>query len=164
MWTAGISLFTETDRKTKWKNVLLNPNIIAVELGLLRSILHIKLPYTIDYAIENIGNCITPLSMIIVGSILADVNIKTIFEKSVFFISGVRLVLLPLLAFAILSVFQMNSTVSGVTMLLTSMPVGTTTALLAAKYNADADFATKCVFVTTLLSLITVPVLMVLFV
>jgi predicted permease len=111
-------------------------------------------------AIANIGNTVSPISMIVVGAILADVNIKTIFEKSVFYIAGVRLLLLPLLTIGIISVFNLDPTISGVALVLTAMPVGTTTALLAAKYNADVDFASKCVFVTTMLSLITVPLLM----
>jgi predicted permease len=160
MWSAGISLFERTDNKTKWKNVLLNPNIIAVELGLLRCILSIDLPYFLNYSIEKVGSTVSPISMIIIGAILADVNIKTIFEKSVFFVAGVRLIILPLLTIGIVSLLHMEATISGVALVLTAMPVGTTTALLASKYNADVDFASKCVFVTTILSLITVPLLM----
>lgn len=160
MWSAGISLFEKTDAKTKWKNVLLNPNIIAVELGILRSLLHIELPYFLNSAIANIGDTVSPISMIVVGAILADVNIKTIFDKSVFFVASIRLLLLPLLTMGIISVFRLDPVVAGVSLVLTSMPVGTTTALLATKYNADVDFASKCVFVTTMLSLITVPILM----
>ncbi len=160
MWTAGISLFERTDRRTKWKNVLLNPNIIAVELGLLFSILSIKLPGFISYAIDNIGGAVSPLSMMVVGAILADVKFRTIFDKSVFYMASIRLVVLPLLTLGIVTLFQLDPTISGVALVLTSMPVGTTTALLAAKYHADVDFASKCVFVTTMLSLITVPILM----
>jgi predicted permease len=162
MWSVGISLFEKTDTKTKWKNVLLNPNIIAVELGLLQCLISVKLPYFLDYSIEKVGNTVSPISMIIVGAILADVNIKSIFDKSVFLVAVVRLLLLPLMTIGILSVFQLDATISGVTLVLTAMPVGTTTALLAAKYDADVDFASKCVFVTTMLSLITVPLLMLL--
>jgi predicted permease len=162
MWSVGISLFEKTDTKTKWKNVLLNPNIIAVELGLLQCLISVKLPYFLDYSIEKVGNTVSPISMIIVGAILADVNIKSIFDKSVFLVAVVRLLLLPLMTIGILSVFQLDETISGVTLVLTAMPVGTTTALLAAKYDADVDFASKCVFVTTMLSLITVPLLMLL--
>lgn len=162
MWSAGISLFEKTDFKTKWKNVLLNPNIIAVELGLLRSVLRIELPDFMNASIATIGNAVSPISMIVVGAILADVNIKTIFEKSVFYVAFVRLLLLPLLSIGIISLLRLDPTISGVTLVLTAMPVGTTTALLAAKYNADVDFASKCVFVTTMLSLITVPLLMLL--
>lgn len=162
MWSAGISLFEKTDSKTKWRNVLLNPNIIAVELGLLRCILSIELPYFLDYSIDKIGATVSPISMIIVGAILADVNIRTIFDKSVFFVAFVRLLLLPLLTVAVTALLHLDNTISGVALVLTAMPVGTTTALLAAKYNADIDFASKCVFVTTILSLITVPLLMML--
>jgi predicted permease len=160
MWSAGISLFEKTDTKTKWKNVLLNPNIIAVELGLIRCFLPIEIPYFLDYSIGKLGATVSPISMIIVGAILADVDIRTIFDKSVFFVAGVRLILLPLLTIGIISIFSLEETISGVALVLTAMPVGTTTALLAAKYKADVDFASKCVFVTTILSLITVPLLM----
>lgn len=162
MWSAGISLFEKTDTKTKWKNVLLNPNIIAVELGLLRCIFPIELPYFLNYSIEKIGTTVSPISMIIVGAILADVDIKTILDKTVFFVAGVRLILLPLLTIGMVSFLQLDATISGVALVLTAMPVGTTTALLAAKYQADVDFASKCVFITTILSLITVPLLMLL--
>jgi len=160
MWSAGISLFENTDRKTKIKNVLLNPNIIAVELGLIRCVLNLQLPYILDYSVEKLGNTVSPFSMIVIGAILADVDIKTVFDKSVFFIAGVRLLLLPLLTIGIVSIFHLDEIISGVALILTAMPVGTTTALLAVKYNADVDFASKCVFVTTMLSLITVPLLM----
>lgn len=162
MWSVGISLFEKSDTKTKWKNVLLNPNIIAVELGLLQCVLRIKLPYFLDYSIEKIGGTVSPISMIIVGAILADVNLKTIFDKTVFLVAGVRLILLPMITILIVSLLHLDATVSGVALVLTAMPVGTTTALLAAKYDADVNFASKCVFVTTLLSLITVPLLMLL--
>ncbi len=162
MWSAGISLFEKTDARTKWKNILLNPNIIAVEMGLLRSLLAIELPFFLDYSIGKIGATVSPISMIIVGAILADVSIKTIFDKTVFLVAGVRLVILPLLTIGIVSLLQLDSIISGVALVLTAMPVGTTTALLAAKYNADVDFASKCVFVTTIASLATVPLLMLL--
>lgn len=162
MWSAGISLFEKTDRKTKWKNVLLNPNIIAVELGLIRGLLALELPYSINYAIEKMGNSVAPLSMIIVGAILADVNLRNIFDKSVFLVTLIRLIVLPLVATGIISLLRLDAMISGVALVLTGMPVGTTTALLAAKYNADVEFASKLVFITTLLSLITAPVLILL--
>ena len=162
MWSAGISLFEKTDNKTKWKNVLLNPNIIAVILGILRGLLSINLPYVLDYSIEKIAATVSPISMIIVGAILADVDIKTIFDKAVFFVAGVRLIVLPLITLGITSILKVDTTIAGVSLILTAMPVGTTTVLLAAKYNKDVEFASKCVFVTTILSLLVVPLLMML--
>ena len=48
---------------------------------------------------------------------------------------------------------------AGVSVVLTGMPIGSTTAILAQKYGADAQFASKCVFISTLTSLVTVPIL-----
>lgn len=157
MWSAGISLFTTTSFKLKVKNVLLNPNIIAVFLGLIRALCRITLPDPLDQALTHMGNMVAPMAMIVVGSVLADVNIKTILEKGVLLVSVIRLIILPLLSVAVLHMLPIDETSRGVSLILTSMPAGTTTALLAAKYGADVNFAAKCVFVTTVLSLLTVP-------
>lgn len=160
MWTAGISLFTpNTDWKTSCKKVLLNPNIIAVFLGLARSLLHIQLPGFMNTAITRTGACVAPMSMIVVGAILADVKLKSLWDKDVFYVSFVRLVVLPLLTLGVMRLLNFNETVTGISFILTAMPAGTTTALLAASYGVDEDFAAKTVFVTTALSLITVPIL-----
>lgn len=162
MWSAGISLFTETELKQRIKNIALNPNIIAVWLGLLRALLGLELPTALDKGLSNMGAIVAPLSMIIVGAILADVELKTLFDKDVLFLSLIRLVVLPVLVGLVLKLLPIDSVASGVSLILTSMPAGTTTALMAAKYGADVKFASKCVFVTTVLSLVTVPLMMLL--
>ena len=72
MWSAGISLFVETDWKTKMKNALTNPGMIAVFLGLPRMLLQIPLPAAMDTVIQTVGDCTTPLSMIVIGMVVAD--------------------------------------------------------------------------------------------
>lgn len=160
MWSAGISFFTDATLKQRIKNVVLNPNIIAVVLGLGRALLGIELPGFLDKALNSMGNIVSPLSMIVVGAILADIDWKTVFDKEVLLVSLVRLVLLPILTGGLLHFLPLEDTAAGVSLILTSMPAGTTTALMAAQYGADAKFGSKCVFVTTILSLITVPLLM----
>lgn len=162
MWSAGISLFTETELKQRIKNIALNPNIIAVWLGLIRAFIGFQLPLPLDKAMSNMGNIVAPLSMIIVGSILAEVELKTLFDKDVLFLALVRLIVLPVLLALALKIIPIDDVAAGVELILTSMPAGTTTALMAAKYGADVKFASKCVFVTTVLSLVTVPLIMLL--
>ena len=60
MWSAGLSLFTQSDFKSKCKNILLNPGIIACFLGLARQLLLIPLPGFLDSAIGNIGSTTSP--------------------------------------------------------------------------------------------------------
>lgn len=162
MWSAGISLFTETELKQRIKNVALNPNIIAVALGLIRAFCGFKLPLPLDKAMTNMGNIVAPLSMIIVGAILAEVEWKTLFDLDVLYLAVIRLIALPVLVGVVLRFIPIDRTAAGVELILTSMPAGTTTALMAAKYGADVKFASKCVFVTTVLSLVTVPLTMLL--
>ncbi|WMJ88976.1 AEC family transporter [Anaerocolumna sp. MB42-C2] len=158
MWSAGVSYFTESpDRKTIVKKVVTHPCIVAVYIGLLIMIFQIPLPVFIENTIKNISSCTTSLSMILIGTILAEVNIKTIVNRTAIYYAFIRLILIPLLVFAACKILEINDLLTGVSVLLAGMPAGSTTAILAAKYDGDSIFATKCVVFTTLLSMITIP-------
>lgn len=159
MWSAGISLFTKANARDAFKKVMLNPGIIAVEIGLVRMILQIPLPHFVDSAVDNLGGCTSPLAMALVGAILADVPLKTVLDGRSFYLVAVRQLLLPFLCLAALKLLALDSLTIGVSVALTGMPIGSTTAILAQKYGADAQFASKCVFISTLTSLVTVPIL-----
>lgn len=159
MWTAGISCFTESpDRKSVIKKVATHPCIVAVYIGLALLIFQIPLPGFLGNTIKSVGGCTTALSMILIGTILADVDVKTIVSKTVLFYSAIRLILIPVLVLAGCRLFHVEALLTGISVLLAGMPAGSTTAILAAKYEGDYIFATKCVVVSTLLSLFTIPV------
>lgn len=159
MWSAGISIFTDADFKTSMKTVLLNPGIIAVWLGLVKMLFHIPISPVIGVSLRNVGNATMPLAMIIIGTILAEIDIRSIFIRSVSYLSFVRLILLPGLTLVILKMMNMDPLIIAVSVLLTAMPVGSTAAILAEKYGSDYEFGSKCVFHSTVLSLITVPLI-----
>ena len=83
-------------------------------------------------------------------------------EKDILYFSAIRLVLLPCIAFLMGRLLHFDTLLTGVCMVMTGMPAGSTGALLAAKYGADEEFATRVVVSSTVLSLVTAPVLMVL--
>ena len=159
MWSAGISLFTKADAKQAVKKVMLNPGIIAVEIGLVRMFLQLPLPHFVDSAVDNLGACTSPMAMALVGAILADVPLKTVFDPKSFYLVAVRQFLLPGICLVGLRLLGMDPLTTGVSVVITGMPIGSTTAILAQKYGADAQFASKCVFISTLTSLVTVPIL-----
>lgn len=160
MWSAGISLFTQNgSRAERVKKVMLNPAIIAVELGLIRMVLHLPLPGSLDLAISHLGDCTSPLAMALVGAILADVSLKGIWEPKALYLMLVRQIALPLICLFALKCLPVDPLMLGVSVTLSGMPIGSTTAILAQKYGADAQFASKCVFISTVSSLITVPLL-----
>lgn len=159
MWSAGISLFTRADAKQAVKKVLLNPGIIAVEVGLVRMLFQIPLPHFVDTAVDNLGGCTSPMAMALVEAILVDVPLKTVFDLKSFYLVAVRQFLLPGICLAALRLLHVDPLTIGVSVVITGMPIGSTTAILAQKYVADAKFASKCVFISTLTSLVTVPIL-----
>jgi len=158
MWSAGVSYFTESpDRKTVVKKVLTHPCIVAVYIGLFFMITQISMPVFLENTIRNVGGCTTAVSMILIGTILAEVKAGSIFDIGIMKYTLIRLFFIPFLVFICCRLFPVRPIISGVSVLLTGMPAGSTTAILAAKYDGDYIFATKCVVVTTLLSLVTIP-------
>lgn len=160
MWTAGLSLFTVSDFKSKCKNIFLNPCIITVFLGLIRRLFNLPFPAFLDTAIANIGAITSPLSMMVIGTMLVGISWKTLLEPSIFYLAFVRLVGLPVIALILMNLLHFDPMLTGVSLILTGMPAGSTSALLASKYGADEDYASRCIITTTLMSLITVPILM----
>lgn len=165
MWSAGLSLFTQTDSKSMIKKVALHPCIIAVYVGIIFMIIEsigIILPTFMLNTISAIGGCTTALSMLIIGAILKDVKWSELVEKSSLYYSSIRLLIIPITIFICLSLCHMNSLVIGVSVLLAAMPAGSTAAMLAQKYDQDVIYASKIIVVSTMLSLITLPMISIL--
>ena len=158
MWSAGISCFTVSDNKKDiFKRVALHPCIIAVYIGLVLMFFQLPLPDFLDKTLKSVGNCTTSISMILIGSILGEIkDIKSIVSKTVLYYSAVRLILIPLIVLILCKVCGVNSLSTGVEVLISGMPAGSTTAILAAKYNGDYIFAGKCIVCSTILSIATI--------
>ena len=141
-------------------DILPLPSIITVFLGLARRISGFPVPGFLDTAIGNIGAVTSPLSMMVIGTMMIGVPWKQLLEPSLFYLAFIRLIALPMAALLILNLIQVEPMLAGVSLILTGMPAGSTSALLAAKYGADEDYASRCIVTTTILSLVTIPLLM----
>lgn len=159
MWTAGLSLFTRTDKKQQFKRLATHPCIWAVILGFAYLFSPLRLPEFLSSTINVIGSCTTAMSMIVVGSILSDVDFRKVFEKAVFYFSFIRLIAIPAVIFIVLKLIGIDPVVIGVSVLSSAMPAATVTAMLSHKYGRDSAFASKLIFVSTLLSLVTLPLI-----
>lgn len=159
MWSAGTSYFLTgtSDKKKVIKNVLTHPCLVAVYVGLFLMLTQVQLPTALEAAIRSIGSCNSAITMFIIGTILADVNIFTIINVTTLKFSIFRLFLLPFAAFAIGRIVGLDNTATGVAAIMTGMPAGATAAIFASRYDSDVAFATKCVVSTTILSIVTIP-------
>jgi len=160
MWSAGFALFAHVDGKSVVKKVLTHPCIIAVYIGFaLMFAGNPTLPAFLQKALSSAGGCTTPVSMLVIGSILAQAKNVNLKDKTVVWFSVVRLLIIPLAMLAAMRLLGVESTLLGVMVLISAMPAGSTTAILADKYNGDAPFASCMVFVSTIASMVTLPLL-----
>ena len=161
---AGVTMLSQ--HKSDWRSVCIklleNPCILAVFLGLVRGMLQLHLPGFVDTAIEGLGDFSSPLSMMVIGSIIAEVDPRGLFNPLLLEYTGLRLVAIPLLVLAGGQLLDLPATVAGTAVTLSAMPAAATTVMLAARYDGDAGFASQLVFVSTVLSLATAPPLLLL--
>lgn len=154
MWSEGLAVYSgEKDWKKTIKNVLLHPCVIACYIGIFLMLTGIKLPAFIDTPVRTLGRCTTALSMLVVGMILSDIDLKHLVDWTTVEYTILRLVLIPLAVYLVCLLLPISSTARGVSVLLAAMPAGTTTSILAARYNRDPGFATKLVIFSTLCSI-----------
>lgn len=159
MWSVGLTYFTEApDKKILVRKVLSHPCIVSVLIGFVLMVWQIPLPGFFKLTVRTVANANTFLAMMLVGTILAEVPVRELPNKATIYYSFVRLVLVPLLVLAGCRLGQVDSLVTGVSVVLSGMPAASVTAVMASKYGKDEIFATKCVVLTTLLSMLTVPV------
>lgn len=165
VWTYGLMLFkgsfSKQGLKEETKKVLLNPSIIAVILGILIMIYNIQLPNALLTSMKSIGNMTGPLSMFIIGVILSNVKIKNYLKDwTMYYGIATKLIIIPIIIYIIFMLAVDSSKVVNTVIIMTAMPASAMTSIFAESYEMEKDFAAMLVSVTTLLSLITVPVLL----
>jgi len=159
MWTAGISLFEKANggKMKQILKVLRNPCMLAVYIGIVLSLTGWKLPSFAEDAVVKLSNCTAAMTLLLVGSVLSNVNFKTIASPKIFIISAIRLVIIPAALCFALKPFNFSPEVAGTVCLMYGMPAATTSVMLAKLYGGNEQYAGKVIFASTLLSLITVP-------
>lgn len=165
------------------KKVLTNINMIAILAGAALFLLHIQLPAVIEDSLDMVGSAIGPISMIILGMLMAGMTFKKIlgmlmagmnFKKilgyrRLWLVTALRLVGIPLAAVALLKLSGLahlvpdGQTILLVSLLATCTPSASTITQMAQIYGKDADYASAINVVTTLLCIFTMPLMVALY-
>lgn len=164
IWTVGLSLFVdEQDSRKKLFLLLKTPSVVVVFVGIGLMFMPFKLPGVLSTAVKNIGDMTGPLSMMIIGAALGESDIRSAFEAGAFKLTLVRLVVLPIIYMVLLRIAGVETLLWQVTVVLTAMPAAANTEIFAEMYGKDYHFAARCVVVSTIISLVSVPLLTLLF-
>lgn len=160
LFSYGIWLFErKVSMKLFWQ-VVLNPNIIAVLLGMIVYLSGLMLPAFFTDAVGFVGNATTPLSVICVGYMLSRADIRVILKKwRLVLTAALQLILAPVITYFALLFLHFPAEVVAVCTLIQALPTATSLGLFATKYGHNEIEASELVAISTVLSIITLPIM-----
>lgn len=142
----------------------MNPGVAAGILAIVLAAFRIELPGNVNQTVSMLSNLTAPLSMMVIGASFPEVQWKGFFRDSrLLFFVALRLVIVPVLGMLVLRSFISNPFLLGVCFVTLAAPSGSMAAMLARQYGGDYVMASKGIGLTTLLSVITMPLLFWLF-
>lgn len=160
-WTQGIGIFQDKSHRRfgeQFKKIILNPNIIAIIVGLIMFVTSYRLPELLSSFINYTSPAFTPLSMIVIGSNLANLSLRDVRLPGSLWVSlVVRNLVFPLLGIIILLALGVSGVPLFTTVILSACPVAGLVVLFTLQAGGDAKPATILMSVSTILSLVTIP-------
>lgn len=160
-WTHGFGLMSGGERSSL-KKILLNPGVLALLIGLPFFFTGWKLPPLLQVPVDSFSALNTPLAMVVIGCNIAQIRFREMFQESaVFGLSALRLLLVPAVFFGVAWLCRPAPALLLSCIIQASAPVAANTVLFATQFGADSRLAAKAVAVTTLFSILTMPVFVV---
>lgn len=161
VYTYAIMCLTKGDDsefKLNFKQ-LLTPGIILIFVGIFIYLFDIQLPSVLMDTINSVGSLTAPLSMMMIGSSLAVYPIKNSFtDWRSYVFAFVRLMIVPFVTMIMCRLLHIDAYYANITIITNAMPVGSMVLMLATQYNANVKIVTRNIIVSTLLSVITIPI------
>lgn len=161
-WTYGYRMMN-SEAKLNWRTIILNPGIISLLIGLPIFFLNIQVPSIIKEPLNAFASLNTPLAMLVIGSYIARVDAKSfVSDKSLYSLSFYRLILAPGLFFLVLMLIKPEPELFLAALIQAAAPVAANATLFAVQYKKDSALASEGIAVSTVLSIITIPLFTVL--
>ncbi len=161
VYTYGIALL-QKEQKSFLSNLkqTLNIGTISSVLALLIFMLRVPVHPVLRQTVSYLGGVATPLALMSIGFSLGQMNLSEIFlEKKVYLFAGFKMLLLPVIEVMVLKQFNLPTDVLGVCGLMCAMPVGNLPTILAYQHGINADISSKSIVVTTIVSVLTIPLI-----
>lgn len=153
-----------------WRKIVLNINMISIAIGIVLFLTRIHLPTIINNTLSAVGSMIGPASMIVTGMLFAGMDFKQIFaNKRVYFVSFFRLIIVPVIALFLIKCSQLSKFSSNgnklmmIVFLAIITPSASTVTQMCQVYGNDSQYASAINVVTTLLAIVTMPLMVMLF-
>ncbi|MCC8043294.1 MAG: AEC family transporter [Oscillospiraceae bacterium] len=163
IWTHGCIMYSGKKDKKSILHAFTSPSVIAIAAGLLCFLLQLRLPDIITDAANHIKNLNTPLAMIIAGVTISGINLKNdIKNVGIYRACFLRLILSPLLFWAVFRWFDIPETVYMTVLATSACPVAAMSTMFAHRYNKNAEFSSEIFAFSTVFSAFTMPLIVLL--
>ncbi len=160
VFTIGILMLRPDMRMNFNPKLFVNPGIIASIIGMLFFFTGFTIPSPVYDVMDYLGSTTTPLAMVVTGALLAMMPLSNLFsDYRIYILSAFRLLIIPVIVYLVISPYATDPVIFAIPVLLAAMPAAANSVILAEEYNADSSLASKGVFITTLLSIVTIPLL-----
>lgn len=173
-WSVGIYIMTGDKKQINIKNALINPTVLALIAGVI-VFFTVKTPI-VDLAVEGsvadkilegfnksvnfLAEMVTPLAMTVIGIKLAQVSLKQLFlDKWAYVVAFNKLIVVSVITILAVAFLPVEENVKYTLFFLLSMPSATSTVLFAVRFNGDSKSGTVFVLLTTILSVLTIPLM-----
>ena len=161
LYTYGVWRMNQSGERVKlnWKDMVSVP-LIATMAALLIFVLNIPMPGVVKELCSTLSAATMPMSMLVIGSSLGGVSLLDAFrEKNLYFVSLMRLVLVPLLTLPVLRLITADPVLLGAMVIIAGCPSAVMVTVLAIQYGRDAEYTSKGILLDTVLSMVTLPAL-----
>lgn len=158
LWTYGQSIFLPHHDLKSLKQIF-NPPFIAVIIGLILFLLQIELPKPVYDSMDMLGRMVTPLAMILAGCKMAQSSMKEVVtDLRALLGSSVRLILAPLITYLVLMAIGADPVLAKICVIVETMPVAALGVVQAEKLGGDSMLMSRYMVMSTVLSLVTIPI------
>ena len=161
-WTVGVYTLTEKRKYISFRSALLNPSVLAVAAGIILCLLRAKnwLPNIFRTGFSAFAGMSTPLCMVILGIRLGTMSFKSLFTTPLaWLITAGKLIVFPLFCYLLVLPFPLDPVFKGSMLILGAAPCASILLNLAEIHHNGQELAANCALLTTLLSVVTIPLL-----
>lgn len=169
IWTHGARMINQSS-ESNCKEILLNPNIIAMAIGILLFATGIRLPSVVGVGVSSFGNMISPASMLVIGMVIGKVNLGWVFtQKRPYLICFIRLIFYPVIAsvcFGCLGRVGIHADAEYILMIVllaTAAPAAAMITQLAQIHNKDVKYASVINVMSVIFCIVTMPLMVMLY-
>ncbi|MGB8450864.1 MAG: AEC family transporter [Anaerocolumna sp.] len=161
VWTQGLIMMNGVQSRKTMIKIFISPTLISVFIGFIFFISQIRIPTILFKSLDYIAGMNTPLAMLIAGVTIAQTNILRIFLKPrIYLVLFLKLIFIPIILMLLYSRYPIGVPVLAAAVLAAACPTGATGTLFAIRYNKNALYSSEIFAMTTLVSLITIPIIM----